>query len=159
MRGIVIAALLCLGAVACSADQDRPPPPGSGTPTTSADEHRVGTPIRLVIGEQTLTATVWETPTGAALLDQLPLTLTFADLNGVEKVAPLPRRLTMDQMPAGADAEIGDLGYYAPTGDLVLYYGEVGFWNGIARIGRIDGDLSIIADRSEDFVGVVERTE
>jgi hypothetical protein len=44
----------------------------------------------------------------------------------------------MDGVPAGDDPEINDIGYYAPSGDLVLYCGDVGYWNGIVRIGRLD---------------------
>ena len=48
-------------------------------------------------------------------------------------------------MPAGDDPHVGDLGYWAPDGDLVLYYGEVGYWAGIMRIGEIDGDMQAVA--------------
>ena len=35
------------------------------------------TPIRITIGDRSLSATLWDNPTGSALLDQLPATLTF----------------------------------------------------------------------------------
>ena len=67
------------------------------------------------------------TPLPSDLIDQLPLTLRFRDFNHVEKIAKLPRPLTMEGVPAGDDPEINDIGYYAPSGDLVLYYGDVGY--------------------------------
>ena len=39
----------------------------------------------------------------------------------------------------GADPEVGDLGYYAPGNDLVLYYGDQGYYPGIVVLGRLDG--------------------
>ena len=72
--------------------------------------------------------------------DQLPLTLTFRDFNGVEKIADLPRPLTTAGVPAGADPDVNDIGYYAPSGNLVFYYGDVGYWDGIVRIGQFDTD-------------------
>ena len=73
------------------------------------------------------------------------MTVTFSDLHGVEKGAPLPRKLSVDGMPAGDDPQVGDLGYWAPDGNLVLYYGDVGYWTGIMRIGEIDGDMQAVA--------------
>jgi hypothetical protein len=52
--------------------------------------------------------------------------LPFRDLNRVEKIAKLARPLTTDGVPEGGDPEIADIGYYAPSQDLVLYYGDVG---------------------------------
>ena len=45
--------------------------------------------------------------------------------------------LTMDGVPAGADPEINDIGYYRPTNGLVFYDGDVGYFNGIVRIGEL----------------------
>ncbi len=67
------------------------------------------------------------TPGPRDLAAQLPLTLTFKDFNRVEKIAPLPRALSMDGVPAGSDPDIGDIGYYAPSGDLMFSYGDVGY--------------------------------
>lgn len=121
-----------------------------------ADDDRAGTPIRITIGDQTLDATVWDTPAGRDLLSQLPVTLHFEDLNNAEKIGHLEHPLTMDGMPKGDDPQVGDLGWYAPWGNVVLYYGDVGYWDGIARIGRIHGDLSIISDQTGDFTATLK---
>jgi hypothetical protein len=60
---------------------------------TPSPESVTGTPIRLTFGDTTLTARLTNDATGLDLLSQLPLTLTFRDFNGVEKIADLPRRL------------------------------------------------------------------
>ena len=52
--------------------------------------------------------------------------------------------------PPGADPEINDLGYYAPSGDLVFYYGDVGYFNGIVRIGRLSGQDMDLIERQPD---------
>jgi len=44
----------------------------------------------------------------------------------------------------------------APDGDLVLYYGDVGYWTGIMRIGEFDGDVQAVARPSGDFSATVE---
>ncbi len=140
-----------------------PSPPTAGTtgnqsatrqPTTEG--HTV-TAIRITVDGQTRIAQLADNPTARDLVEQLPLRLTFRDLNGVEKNAKLPRPLTTDGAPAGADPEVNDIGYYAPAGDLVLYYGDVGYYNGIVRIGRFDdGDLDFIERQPDGFDVTIE---
>lgn len=117
------------------------------------------TPIRITIGEQVLAATVWGNPPGSSLLDQLPVTLSFEDYGDQEVIATPPRPLTMAGMPDGDDPEIGDIGYYAPGGVLVLYYADVPYFPGIARIGRIDGDLSAIKGWTDRVRVTMERAD
>jgi hypothetical protein len=109
-----------------------------------------GTPITLTIGDQAVTGTLHDNPAANALARQLPLTLTFEDYNAVEKIAPLASPPSMDGMPRGADPDIGDIGLWAPGGDLVLYYGDVGYWDGIARLGTFN-DVAAIAALSGPF--------
>lgn len=141
---------------------------GSTDPTTSAStatpsvtptmKEPAVTVIRITVNDQTFTAQLADHPTARDLVDQLPLTLRFRDFNRVEKIAQLPRPLTMDGVPAGDDPEINDIGYYAPSGGLVFYYGDVGYWNGIVRIGRLDAeDMSVIERQPDGFLLKIER--
>lgn len=111
---------------------------------------RDGTPITLTIGDRVVTGTLHDNPAANALAQQLPLTLTFDDFNSLEKIAALATPLPMTGMPAGADPEIGDIGFWTPGGDLVLYYGEVGYWNGIARLGTFD-EIAAIEGQTGPF--------
>lgn len=63
----------------------------------------------------------------------------------------------MEGMPSGDDPAPQDIGYYAPQGDVVLYYGDVGYWTGIARIGRFDADPQILAQQTGDLIATLER--
>jgi hypothetical protein len=114
-----------------------PSSPSSGNATGE-------TRVRIVIGDQTLYATLRDNPPARSLLAQLPLTLEFSEYGGQEATAKPPRPLTMTGMPAGDSPVAGDLGYYAPDGVITMHYADIGYWNGSARLGRIDGDLSVI---------------
>jgi len=115
------------------------------------------TSVRISVEGQTLTAQLADNPTAHDLVDQLPLTLTFRDFNGVEKIADLPRPLTTAGVPAGADPDVNDIGYYAPSGNLVFYYGDVGYWDGIVRIGQFDTEIGIIQRQPDGFDVTIER--
>lgn len=115
------------------------------------------TPIRLVIGDTTLRAELFDNPAARSLLDQLPLTLDFSDYGRQEVLAEPPRPLTMEGMPAGESAPAGTIGYYAPSRAVVLYYSDVGHYPGIVRIGRVDGDTSVLVGWSDSRPITIER--
>ena len=108
------------------------------------------TTIRITVADQSLTSQLADNPTADDLARQLPLTLKFRDFNRVEKIAELPQALTMDGVPDGDDPEINDIGYYAPSRSLVFYYGDVGYWTGIVRIGRVHADDIGLIERQPD---------
>jgi hypothetical protein len=135
-----------------------PPSPASAPSTTtqpstsqtSTEERGPVTTIRITVAGEVITAQLADNTTAGDLAGQLPLTLSIRDFNRVEKVAKLPRPLTMEGVPAGDDPEINDLGYYAPSGDLVFYYGDVGYFSGIVRIGRFRGQDMDLIERQPD---------
>jgi hypothetical protein len=133
------------------------PSPAAGEQGASASD---GTPIRITFGGTELTARLDDNATARDLVAQLPLTLSFRDHNNVEKTAPLPRELPLDGAPDGHDPAAGDIGYWAPDGDLVFYYDSgAPFFNGIVRIGEFDGDIDALERQSDGFSVTIERAE
>ncbi len=114
------------------------------------------TQIRVIIGDTTLTGRLWDNATARDLIAQLPLTLAFRDFNSLEKIALLPRKLSTKGLPPGDDPLPRDIGYYAPSSDLVFYYDDVGFFNGIVRIGQFDGNMEAITSQTGDFTARIE---
>ena len=90
-----------------------------------------------------LTAALFDNAASSDLVAQLPLTLTMRDFGSVEKVGELPAALSTVGSPSGAKPSIGDLGYYAPWNNLVLYYGDQAYHEGIIRLGTLDGDWTL----------------
>ena len=133
------------------------PSPSSGDQEANSSE---GTPIRITFGNTDLTARLHNNATARDLAAQLPLTLTVRDHNNVEKTAPLPRELSLDDAPEGHDPAAGDIGYWAPDGDLVFYYdSDAPFFNGIVRIGAFDLTAAAFERQSEDFSVTIEQAE
>ena len=114
------------------------------------------TPIRVLVGDTVLAGRLWDNATARDLITQLPLTLTFRDFNGVEKIAQLPRRLPMEGVPSGDDPIPRDIGYYNPSGDLVFYYDDVGYFTGIVRIGQFEGSMDAIVSQTGNFTARIE---
>ena len=94
--------------------------------------------LRITIGDEHFQATLDESAASRDLAALLPLTVRMSDHGGVEKTGRLPSPLSLDGQPDGADPDVGDLGYYAPGNDLVLYYGDQSYYAGIVILGRLD---------------------
>jgi hypothetical protein len=74
----------------------------------------------------------------------LPLTLTLEDYAATERIADPPRKLTTTGAPAGATPEAGDICYYAPWGNLALFYRGAPHASGLVKLGRIDGGADVL---------------
>jgi hypothetical protein len=113
--------------------------------------------ITITIGEQRFEATLADSAAARDLVDQLPVTITMRDHGAVEKTGPLPAPLSLDGQPDGADPDVGDVGYYAPGNDFVLYYGDQSYYAGIVILGHLeDGAAERIAALDGSITATVE---
>ena len=94
--------------------------------------------IRLKVGDTALTATLIDGKTNQDFISLLPLTLTLKDYAGTEKIGDLPKRLSTEGAPSGSDPSVGDITYYAPWGNLAIFYRDFGYASGLVILGKID---------------------
>ena len=43
------------------------------------------------------------------------------------------------------DPSVGDIAYYAPWGNLAIFYKDFGYSRGLIRLGRIDSGIEVLA--------------
>lgn len=78
------------------------------------------------------------------LYAQLPLEIAVEDYGGKEKIFYPPQKLQTADTPLVKGATTGTLAYYAPWGDVVLFYGSFGSAAGLYELGSaISGGESI----------------
>ena len=46
--------------------------------------------------------------------------------------------------PAGVDPSVGDIAYYAPWGNLAIFYKDFGYSRGLIGLGRIDSGIEAL---------------
>jgi hypothetical protein len=100
--------------------------------------------IRLKLEETVLTATLNDSKTARDFAAQFPLTLTLTDYSKTEKISDLPRKLSTDGAPSGSDPSVGDIAYYAPWGNLAIFYRDFGYSSGLVILGKIDGGIEAL---------------
>jgi hypothetical protein len=105
----------------------------------SAEES--GMKISLKVEDKVITATLIDSKTTRDFVSLLPLTLTLKDYAGTEKVSDLSKRLSTEGAPSGSDPSVGDITYYAPWGNLAIFYRDFGYASGLVILGKIEGDI------------------
>jgi hypothetical protein len=101
--------------------------------------------IRVNVGDTAVTATLEDNEASRDFVSLLPLTLTLRDYATTEKISELPRRLNTKGAPAGVDPSVGDIAYYAPWGNLAVFYKDAGYATGLIKLGRLDSDVQAFA--------------
>jgi hypothetical protein len=97
--------------------------------------------IRLNVGDTVLTATLIDSVTSRDFVSLLPITLTLKDYAGTEKISDLPKRLSTENAPSGSDPSVGDITYYAPWGNLAIFYKDFGYSSGLVILGKIESGI------------------
>jgi len=100
--------------------------------------------IRIETEDTSVTATLDSTEVARDFASLLPLTMTLEDYNATEKIADLPRKLATKGAPPGSDPEVGDIAYFAPWGNLAVFYRDFGYSPGLVKLGRIDAGVEVL---------------
>jgi hypothetical protein len=100
--------------------------------------------IRINVAGSAITAALENNATARDFVSILPLTITLEDYASTEKIADLPRRLNTEDAPAGIDPSVGDITYYAPWGNLAIFYRDFGYANGLVKIGTIEAGVETL---------------
>ncbi|SIT83424.1 cyclophilin-like fold protein [Microbacterium sp. RU33B] len=124
--------------------------PGAAMPQTT-------TRITIDIGGSEIVGTLDASTIAASIAAQLPLTLSFEDYGGQEKIAPLPVAPDTSGAPARSSAPVGTIAYYAPAKSIVLSYADVGTFSGIMPIGTFD-DPAALRAITTDFTATIRAT-
>ena len=101
--------------------------------------------IRLTVEGESLSGALDDNATSRDFASLLPLTLTLEDYNGTEKISTLPKRLSTEGAPKGSDPSAGDLAYYAPWGNLAVFYRDFAYSSGLLLLGRLDAGSESLA--------------
>ena len=121
--------------------------------TTETEEENVETSqISVTCGDMQVVYALNDSPAAQGLLSQLPLTVEVEDFSTNEKVFYPPQELDTTDTPL-AEGGPGTLAYYAPWGDVVLFYdsfsangslyglGEA--VSGAENIGQMSGTITV----------------
>lgn len=102
--------------------------------------------IEILVGGQTLTATLRDNPAARDFASLLPLELSMGDLFAREKFGKLPRPLS--EGPRVRSYEVGQIIYWSPGPDVAIFYRDDGQQipgPGIVVLGDVEGPVDALA--------------
>jgi hypothetical protein len=102
---------------------------------SNASEKQTVMKITVKAGGNTTVFELNDSPAARHLYAQLPLSVAVENYSNNEKIFYPPTKLDTTDTPL-ADARGGTLAYYAPWGDVVMFYGTFGSAAGLYELGR-----------------------
>lgn len=117
------------------------------------------TRIKLTIDNEEIYVRLDNNKSSKQFLEMLPLTLEFEDYNDTEKIATLPEKLSTEDAPSGYDPQIGDFSYYAPWGNLSIFYKDFRYSNSLVKLGTFESGIEKLANMNEDFTVKIEKVD
>ncbi|MFD7058858.1 cyclophilin-like fold protein [Streptomyces sp. NPDC059906] len=121
--------------------------PASASASPTGSDRSTPMDISVTIDGQEVEATLNDSPAARDLATLLPLTLDVEDFHGTERIADPPRKLTTENAPEPQAPKPGDLTYYAPWGNLALFYKDgPSASSDLLVLGHIDADADQLAE-------------
>lgn len=115
-----------------------------GYTRSAPSEQEAGTRLSVTWGEHQVLYALHDSPAAASLLEQLPLTIAVEDYSTNEKIFYPPQPLDTADTPT-ASGGAGTLAYYAPWGDVVMFYGDYSENPSLFALGQIVSGEELVA--------------
>jgi Uncharacterized conserved protein len=113
------------------------------------------TKIKIRIMDKELIAVMEDNPTTKDFLNMLPLTMSFKDFSGAEKISYPPNKLSTEKAPEGYTPKKGDIACYSPWGNIAVFYKDREYASGLIYMGHIESGMEVIEGLNADFNGEV----
>ncbi|MCD2422172.1 hypothetical protein LQ567_05315 [Niabella pedocola] len=101
--------------------------------------------LKITIGGKTASAVLYDNPASRDFATLLPVTLELEDYNQTEKIATLSKKLSAKNAPDGFDPSAGDIAYYAPWGNICIFYKDFGYSSGLISLGKIISGIEVFS--------------
>ena len=121
------------------------------------EENMENARIKLTVNGNEIFVRLDDNVASRELLEMLPLTLNFEDFNSTEKIATLPSELSTEGLPSGYTPKVGDFSYYAPWGNLSIFYEDFRYSNSLYKLGAIESGTEILGNMNGNFEVTIER--
>lgn len=113
--------------------------------------------IRLSFNNEEVYVRMEDNQTARDFLSMLPLETEFQEYSGTEKITYLPRELDTSGAPSGINPSVGDFTYYAPWGNIAIFYNDFGYSNSLIKLGTIESGIEKLANINQNFQVRIER--
>ena len=117
------------------------------TPSAAEEPEDAARRISVQFGENVVVYALNDSPAASSLYAQLPLTITVEDYSTNEKIFYPPEELDTSGSPL-AQGGPGTLAYYAPWGDVVMFYGGYNENSSLYELGQAVSGADLVSEMS-----------
>ena len=117
------------------------------------------TKIKLTFEGNEIYALINNSKAGDDFLSLLPLSVKAEDFNSTEKIFYLSKKLNTQNEPDGITPKAGDITYYAPWGNIAIFYKDFRYSNNLIYLGRFENvsDVEKLSNMKGNFDIRIER--
>ncbi|WNS78582.1 cyclophilin-like fold protein [Domibacillus sp. DTU_2020_1001157_1_SI_ALB_TIR_016] len=115
--------------------------------------------VKLTFSNEEVLVNMYDNPTSRDFLSQLPLTITLEDYAQTEKISYLSKKLSTEKASSGSEPLAGDFTYYAPRGNLAIFYKDFGYSNGLIKLGKIESGVEKFESIKDNFTVQIEKID
>lgn len=122
-----------------------------------AEEGALPTPrkVKILFPGGEAVAALHDNPLAKAFVRRLPLEVEFSDFAHAEKIFYLPEKLPLAGA-VNADTQQGDFCYYAPWGNIAVFYKSYGHGKNLYVLGNLETGKERLAAMKGNFKARVE---
>lgn len=114
-----------------------------------------GRKVKILFPGGEAVAALYNNPLTEEFVRRLPLEVEFSDFAGAEKIFYLPEKLNLSGA-VNADTQKGDFCYYAPWGNIAVFYRGYGHGKNLYVLGNLESGKESLAAMKEDFKARIE---
>jgi hypothetical protein len=144
-----LSAVTLVAAISLAGAQD-----AAAQPTPDSQSRTMN--IRITIDGVSVSGKLEDNPSARDFASLLPLNVALEDYARTEKITYLPRKLSTTDAPAGIDPSVGDIAYYAPWGNLAIFYRDFGYSSGLIKLGTIEPSAIAVLSRLNSGQATIE---
>ena len=117
------------------------------------------TKIKLTFNNNEIYALINNSKAGNDFLSLLPLSVKAEDFNSTEKIFYLSKKLNTQNEPYGINPKAGDITYYAPWGNIAIFYKNFRYSNNLIYLGKFENvsDIEKLSNIKGNFDIRIER--
>lgn len=117
------------------------------------------TRIKLTFECNEIYALINNSKAGNDFLSLLPLSVKSEDFNSTEKIFYLSKKLNTQNEPDGINPKAGDITYYAPWGNISIFYKNFRYSNNLIYLGKFENvsDVEKLSNIKGNFDIRIER--
>ncbi|WP_157146891.1 cyclophilin-like fold protein [Brachyspira pilosicoli] len=117
------------------------------------------TRIKLTFEGNEIYAVITNSKAGNDFLSLLPLSVKAEDFNSTEKIFYLSKKLNIENEPDGINPKAGDITYYAPWGNIAIFYKNFRYSNNLIYLGKFENvsDIEKLSNIKGNFDIRIER--